>query len=142
MEKNCKKYKEGDNVRVIEVVHGHRFSIGEIVEIYSIEGMGSEIGYYCKGINGGEWFLHDHEFEPADISPDLCCGITDSVVSHGEKREMFEKVYVNGAYVASEWVRSLKYQIEQLGNGYAEITVFESDKDLFIHIMEQFTPQP
>jgi hypothetical protein len=31
-------------------------------------------------------------WEPADISPDLCCGITDSVVSQGEKREMFEKV--------------------------------------------------
>ena len=30
----------------------------------------------------------DYElWEPADISPDLCCGITDSVVSQGEKRE-------------------------------------------------------
>ena len=33
----------------------------------------------------------DYEFwEPADISPDLCCGITDSVVSQGGKREKNE----------------------------------------------------
>lgn len=59
----------------------------------------------CKTCGGTGWVMRpsipmacpkgcEQKYEPADISPDLCCGITDSVVSQGGKREMFEKVYV------------------------------------------------
>ena len=55
----------------------------------------------CKTCGGTGWVMRpsipmacpkgcEQKYEPADISPDLCCGITDSVVSQGEKREMWE----------------------------------------------------
>ena len=40
--------------------------------------------------------------------------------------------------VIDEWIRRVEYGIDELGNGYSDLTVFAEDKDLFIRIMEEY----
>jgi hypothetical protein len=40
------------------------------------------------------------------------------------------------------WLGIIKYQIDTLGNGYADIAVFEQDRELFESILLQYRSQP
>ena len=55
------KYEVGDLVEVIDKQHGHKFEIGEVVVIETVEGVNS---YKCFNLDKSKsWWLSDYEFK-------------------------------------------------------------------------------
>mgnify|MGYP003654349570 CR=1 FL=1 len=58
------KCKKGDKVRVVKMFNGHRFRIGEIVEIVQV--YKKDLDYLVTGANNNEWWVTDSEIELID----------------------------------------------------------------------------
>lgn len=53
------KYKVGDKVRVVSCKGGHKFNLGDIVEIFDV----GESDYIATK-DGNTWYIYDEEVEP------------------------------------------------------------------------------
>jgi len=49
-----------------------------------------------------------------------------------------EQINAQDIKAIDDWLMRLDNEIERYGNGYATITVYDEDKDLFKRIMNQF----
>ena len=63
-------YKVGDKVVVIDRRHGHRFNIGEIVEIREVIGNSKNLHYCAENNEGEEWFLGKEEITAITETPE------------------------------------------------------------------------
>jgi hypothetical protein len=80
-----------------------------------------------KAVKRADWSLFDKlESELAALEKEQ-----ETTVKSAEEKDRIDT-----------WLRTIKYQIDTIGNGYADVTVFEKDRELFESILLQFKNQP
>ncbi len=97
------KIKVGDKVRVIAYIHGHQFSIGDVVEIVDLD---EETDTYdCKGEKGIIFYLGNNEFELMPTEPSDLISRTRIIEELCEIRDAYNYIVINSAI---ERIKNLK----------------------------------
>lgn len=64
-EPNMTNPQPGDKVKVVDCIHGHRFEIGEVVEIKGVDHLDGGISCECHN-ETTHWWLEPEEFEKVE----------------------------------------------------------------------------
>ena len=117
---------KGQRVKIIDEINGHRFKIGEICIIKSIDGSDS---FNCMSTeNGMSWWLSANEFEFIDIKKLTALKISfdfDSTLSEPKFQKIARKFIESGNEV---WITTTRGKL-QSGNPEWNSEVFKTAEE-------------